>query len=587
MAQALLRRWIESRAWRARLAASAGPVVQDSRLKGASRAQAVTMRAPPDRIVDRMQQAHGRMSAHALRAAGEGLRGRWRALDGDVRAGAVGMSALLTGAIAVRAWLMIAYGPGFVGFGDSHEYVLAAAEGVFRDVQKPAGYPIFLNLAHSLSDSLSFTIVVQHALGVASAVLLYAAVRRTGAPAWLGLLPAAIVLFGGTGLLLEHALLADPLFTFLQAVGLYCAVRALRERELRWPLLAGAATGASLWVKTAGISSALLVPALLLFAAPGGARRRMLSAASVTAVVLAAMLAYTLAQGYSTGYWGYERQGSWNLYGRVATFVDCSRFTPPPGTRFLCPAEPPGHRLSESFYQYAPGAPAVRRFGGPARAPGYADALLQSFSTAAIESEPLAFAGAVLHGLTFYVTPRWGEGYTPQTIREALLDPRGTRSVEPAIAAFYPHDRGYVASSGAVGALTSYEADTRVEGPLLVLLLLSAVLGVPALPRGMRSAGLLFTLTAIASVTFAEAGNGYDARYGYPAFGALAAGAALGAWAIARRVGPHLLRGGGRKQAWLRLSRWLLKPRVLEARAVDVRGTQPIPQNPLLTPRTG
>jgi hypothetical protein len=483
-----------------------------------------------------MQQAHERMSGHALRAGGEGLRGRWRALGGDARAGAVGMSALLTGAIAVRVWLMIAYGPGFVGFGDSHEYVLAAAEGVFRDVQKPAGYPIFLNLVHSLSDALAFTIVVQHALGVASAVLLYAAVRRTGAPAWLGLLPAAIVLFGGTGLLLEHSLLADPLFAFLQSVGLYCAVRALRERELRWPLLAGAAIGASFWVKTTGISSALLVPALLLFAAPGSARRRMLSAASVAAVVLMAMLAYTLAQGYSTGYWGYERQGAWNLYGRVATFVDCARFTPPPGTRFLCPAEPPGHRLSESFYQYAPGAPAVRRFGGPARAPGYADALLQSFSVAAIESEPLAFAGAVLHGLTFYVAPRWGEGYTPQTLRESLLDPRGTRSAGPAIEAFYPHDRGYAASSSATGALNSYETSTRVEGLLLVLLLVSAVLGVGALPRGMRSAGLLFTLTAIAAVTFAEAGNGYDARYGYPAFGALAAGAALGAWAIATRL---------------------------------------------------
>jgi hypothetical protein len=483
-----------------------------------------------------MQQTLAGTSAPALRSPGEWLRRRWDALDGGTRAGVVGMCVLLACAIGLRVWLMVAYGPAFVGFGDSHEYVLAAAEGVFRDPQKPAGYPIFLVVLHWLSDGLWFTILLQHALGVAGALLLFAAVRRTGAPAWLGLLPAAVVLFGGTGLLLEHSLLADPLFMFLQALGLYLAVRALHEPELRWALLAGLAIAASMWVKTVGLSSAILLPLLLLFAAPGGARRRVLSAACVTGVVLASMLSYTLAQGFATGYWGYERQGAWNLYGRVATFVDCAHFTPPPGTRSLCPGEPVGARQSQSYYQYAAGAPAVRRFGGPAHAPGYANGLLQSFSVAAIESQPLAFAGAVLHGLSFYISPRRGEGYTPQTIREALLEPRGARSIAHAIAAFYPGERGYAASAGAAGSLGTYEASTRVEGLLLVLLLACAVAGLPALPRAMRSSGLLFTLTALASVTLAEAGNGYDARYGYPAYGALAAGAALGAWAISRRL---------------------------------------------------
>jgi hypothetical protein len=49
----------------------------------------------------------------------------------------------------------------------------------------------------------------------------------------------------------------------------------------------------------------------------------------------------------------------------------------------------------------------------------------------------------------------------------------------------------------------------------------------------VRSAAILFTLTAFLSITLAVAGNGYDARYAYPAFGPLAAGAALGAWGVA------------------------------------------------------
>jgi hypothetical protein len=457
---------------------------------------------------------------------------RWRTLDRGSKAAVVGITVLAAGAIAVRAWLILGYGPAFLGFGDSHEYIDAAARGVFNDVQKPAGYPIFLAVVHQFSDSLTFTILVQHALGLATGLLLYKSVRRTGAPPWLGVLPAVIVLFGGTGLLLEHSLLADSLFTFLQALGVYAAVRALFEPGLRWPFLAGLAIGASFWVKTVGLSSVVLIPPLLLLAAPGAIRRRLLSATATGGAALLMIGGYAVVQAGVTGYWGYERQGAWNLYGRVATFVDCSRFTPPTGTRFLCPAEPLAHRQSQSFYQYARSAPAVRRFGGPAHAPGYANAMLQRFSIAAIEHEPLAYARAIAHGLSSYVSGRPGEGYTPQSIREALLDPKGVRSIQPAVTRFY-HSRGYEGTASSIHTLARYESLTRIRGALLILLLLAAVSGPPLLLGRVRAAAALFTLTALLSVTLAVAGNGYDARYAYPAFGPLAAGAALGAWAVA------------------------------------------------------
>jgi hypothetical protein len=431
---------------------------------------------------------------------------------------------------------MVSYGPAFVGFGDSHEYVSAAALGVFRDVQKPAGYPIFLGLVHFFSDSLSFTIFVQHALGVATGLLLYRSVRRTGAPPWLGLVPAAVVFFGGTGLLLEHSLLGDSLFAFVQAVGVYAAVRALCEPGLRWALLAGLAIGISFWVKTVALSSLVLVVPMLALGAPGSVRRRLRSAAAAGGVAMLVIFGYAAVQAQVTGYWGYERQAAWNLYGRVATFVDCSHFTAPAGTRFLCPTEALGHRLPPAFYQYGRSTPAVQRFGGPARAPGYANALLQRFSVAAIEHEPIAYAGAIVHGLGLFVSPRPGEGYTPESIREALLEPAGVKSIQPALAAYYPHSRGYTGRSAAVHPLAFYESHTRIQGALLILLALAALIGAPLLPGRVRAAAILFTLTAIFSVIFAVAGNSYDARYAYPAFGPLAAGAALGAWGIAARL---------------------------------------------------
>jgi len=470
--------------------------------------------------------------AHAWRR----LESAWSARDRDEKTALIGVAALLAGAIAVRAWLMIAYGPAFVGFADSHDYLHAAAHGVFLGVEKPAGYPVFLDAVHFFSDQLSVTILVQHALGVATGLLLYTALRRTGAPAWLGLAPAAVVFFGGTGLLLEHSLLADSLFAFLQAAGVYAATRALYGPELRWPALAGVAIGASFWVRTVGLSSAVLVPVLLLAGAPGPVRRRLLSAATAAGAAAVVILGYVPVQALATGYWGYQRASAWNLYGRVATFVDCSSFTPAPAIRFLCPPEPLGHRQGENFFQYSSDSPAVARFGGPSRASARDDALLWRFDLAAIEHEPLAYAGAILRSLSFYPFPRGGEGYTPEGFREALLEPSGATSIERPLAAYYASARGYESSAGASVPLDSYEQATRIQGPLLIALLAAALAGTALAPGRARAVCALFTLTAILSVAIAAAGNGYDARYGYPAYGPLAGGAALGAWGVLRRL---------------------------------------------------
>lgn len=470
------------------------------------------------------------------------LGSRWRALDRDARVALGGLAALLAGAIAVRAWLMVAYSPAFLGFPDSGQYALAAALNIFRDAQRPAGYPLFLRLVHHLDGHITFTIAVQHTLGVAAGLLLYKAVRRTGAPPWLGLAPAAVMFFEGTGLLLEHALLADPLFAFLQAVSVYALVRALYDSSRRWPLFAGVAIGLAFWVKTAAVSNAALAACLLLCVGLGGWRRRLLSALAVALPVLGCIALYVGSQYYSTGYLGYERESAYDLYGRVGTFVNCADFTPPSGTAFLCPREPVGHRNSQAFFQYASTAPAVEAFGPPSAAPLQANAVLERFSVAAIEHEPLAYAGAILRSLGRYVFPSEGEGNTPRTVREEVTKPANERQYQQAYALFYPESLGYVASTPGAGPLASYDRFTLVQGPFLVLLLVAGILGPPFLPGRLRWAAALFTLTALVTIVFACAGNGYDARYAYPTFGPLAAGAALGAWGVGTRLATALRR---------------------------------------------
>ena len=155
-----------------------------------------------------------------------GVKSRLLAHGRDAKIAGVGIVVLVAGAVGVRTWLMVSYSPAFLGFPDSTQYVVAAATGIFSNLQHPAGYPIFLRLLQYLNSNLSFTIAAQHAMGIATGLLLYKSVRRTGGPPWLGLLPAAIVFFGGTGLILEHSLLADPAACL--SAGRWCLLRDTR-----------------------------------------------------------------------------------------------------------------------------------------------------------------------------------------------------------------------------------------------------------------------------------------------------------------------------------------------------------------------
>jgi hypothetical protein len=470
------------------------------------------------------------------------LRARWRSLDRGTQISWVGLFALLMAAAGVRLWLMVSYSPAFLGYPDSSQYTLAAETNIFRDPQRPAGYPFFLRLIHHLSDKLTFVIAVQHLAGIATGLLYYKAVRRTGAPPWLGLLPAAVVFFGGTGLILEHSLLSDSLFSFLQAVAVYAAVCALYEPSIRWSLLAGTAIGLSFWVRTAGISIGVLVPVVLLWAAPGRFSQRLRRAGAAALIVAAMVGFYVGSQYYFTGYLGDQRQSAWDIYGRVSTFVDCSAFTPPSGTSFLCPTQPVGHRESQAYYQFDPRSPAVKVFGPPYAAPPDANAVLERFSVAAIENEPFAWAGATLKGLSRYVFPRSGEGAVPDEMLELVTFPEHTHEFEPVFESYFAEDLGYVGSKAELHPLSVYQSFTSVQGPLIVLLLIAAIIGPFFLAARMRAAAILFTLTAIITITFAVAGNGYDARFAYPTFGPLAAGAALGGWGIYSRLAGSIRR---------------------------------------------
>ena len=461
-------------------------------------------------------------------------------------------------AVPLSVWIVFAAGaamrlamvglqrPGFVGYVDSAGFIENARQEIFGEVFRTAGYPQFLRSAHFFSDDLSFTVVVQHGLGVATAALLYVAARRLGAAVWTALLPAAVVLFGGTQLLLEHSLLSEGPFTFLLALSVALAAHASGSRLGRWWLgAAGVAIGAAATIRPAGL---FVIPALALWALLSLPGRR-LKAVAAGAVVVGAVLpvaGYIVVQRGHAGFTGLTQGDGWTLYARVAEFADCRRFEPPPGTRAVCERRDPARRHSANSYLYLGNySPARRAFGNPPAR----DAALGVFARRAIVHQPLAYLRVVARDSLRAAVPglgvRPGSGLTTGNFVEDLTDPADERNLAGPIALYW-NTAGFKRQG--VGVLAAYGKAARVEGPLTLAFCVLAVLGVVSL-RGVERAGaLLFALTGGALILAPAVTLFYDVRYATPAYGFLAGAGAFGLIPLSRAAAARGWRSGRKRR---------------------------------------
>ncbi len=316
----------------------------------------------------------------------------------------IALLALLVLSAGMRAWFMLRWRPALLGFPDSGVYILSART-PFSDHARPGGYPAFLGLLNALDGNLSFVPAVQHVLGLAAALLLYLAARAAGAGRWAALLPAAVVGLEGAELWLEHAVLSESLFVFLTALALCAAVLAgTRARRpalaLLLAALAGLAAGSGVTVRVAGVFALPVVVAYLALA-PRDWRRRLAGAGVAGLAAGAVIFAYSAWHHDVTGRWGLTVTGFYNLYGRVAPFADCSKFTPPSNARSLCPTIPVRDRQGHEFWLFTPQSPLVRRYGDGAFAtpPPSAAGTVRGFARAAVLGQPGAYLTAIRRDL--------------------------------------------------------------------------------------------------------------------------------------------------------------------------------------------
>jgi hypothetical protein len=433
---------------------------------------------------------------------------------------------------------------------DTVGYLYQMQVGVFNDPVHPAGYGLFLEAIRVVTKTVEVTIAIQHLLGLASGIALYAAVRRFGLPVWTALVAAAAILLSLDQIFLEHALMSETLFTFLLSVSLYACSRAYvpgrqltRDFDARalWLLAAGALLALATCVRGAGLPLAFAFVLWAGLALPASGWARVRNAGLMGGAIIAVLLAYATLNHVESDRFAVSESSGWALYSRTAPFADCERFTPPSGTERLCETTAKEARLGPDHYGWDDASPARIVFGGQPNG----DAELGVFARRAILAQPLDYAEAFGYDLLRYfvpdtpLVPDWvekrdgaGPGYEITDV--AGRSPEFEQVVQGNMRDFYPS--ATLSVSAAIDPLGELQDLVRVHPWLLLAALIAGVAGV-WLTRGGPRAGLtLFLAVSVLMLVIGAATTTYTARYAIPVQGPLVAAGAIGAWALAERL---------------------------------------------------
>jgi hypothetical protein len=442
------------------------------------------------------------------------------------------LAGLLAVAAALRVIALFAYRPALI-FPDTIYYVQFALHPSVPGNVRVTGYSLLLAPVVRLHQ-LSVVPLAQHLMGLAAAVLLYALLLRLGCRRGWCVAAVIPVLFDPMQLVLEQYVLTDVVFVFFAVVALAAlAWNARRDGPgTAGVITAGLAVAAASLIRADGV---VLAVAAIGYVAVAVRPRKLLL---IRCGALAAAVVLPLA-GYVG--WYHATRGPWSvtsysgrfLYGRVATFADCTGMALPSYERALCPYGPPAHR-DQNFYMWSNKSPQWR-YRPP---PGIVvDAVIGDFARRVIEHQPLTYAKVVATDFGSGFAPVRGagpEGYNENYLRfgtsvpytdvpevRYALKPFGWTwpYIQPQLARFL---RGY-------GVLYT-------PGPLLALALAIGLAGAIGLGRARRSplrpVCFLFTAATLLAVLPAAVLSTFDWRYQLPQIVLAPAAGVLGGTAI-------------------------------------------------------
>jgi len=309
--------------------------------------------------------AAGRTGGPWLRRAAVAVRRHWL------------VAALLAAGLVLRVLALAAYHPALI-YVDTLKYLYGASPG-----SEPLGYTVLLRLM-LLPGDLGTVAAIQHLLGLAMAVTLYAVLLRRGAGRWLAALAVAPVLLDAYQIQMEQTIMPDVWFEAMIVAAL--AVLLWRPAvSVPVAVAAGLILGSSATIKQLG--EVLVLPAVVYLLVAGGRRAITATAALVAAFVLP-ILAYSGISYARTGhFWLVHGQPS---IGRLAAAADCATLKLPAAARPLCPT-PAEQALGPDWLEHSGQSPLYRA----AVPPGTRGRLIAALGSAVKHQQPVRVAASI------------------------------------------------------------------------------------------------------------------------------------------------------------------------------------------------
>ncbi len=396
---------------------------------------------------------------------------------------------------ALRVVTQLAYDPALI-YWDTYPY-LASMRSMAPSPLRPFGYSAFLALL-PLEHGLEIVPFVQHVLGLAMAVIIYALLLRLGVRRWLAAAAAAPVLFDAFQLHLEQQIMSETLFELLIVGGL--ALVLWNRRPNAW-MAAGAGLLLASAVLTRPNALLVVVPAAVAVFVLRGLRGGVLPVLAMGVTFVTIVGSYMVWFHSFHGVYAITDFQGTSAYARVATVVDCSTLQVPDYQRVLCPREPIPDRLPIDDYIWSKESP--RHDVVPPRGMT-TEEVVGDFVKRAIRQQPVPYLRAAAYDFIRGFWPVRTAG--PKDVAVARWQFQHTYPLYNSRAAYevlhtYGHDAPLVRPA-LTAVLVAWRYVANTPGPLLFLALLAGLASAAGLAGArdtrLRAAAFLFSSAAVA-----------------------------------------------------------------------------------------
>jgi hypothetical protein len=371
-------------------------------------------------------------------------------------------SMLAAGAL-LRLAVWVTYRPAFLFSDDSYWYLGAASQHHLNPV-RPWAYSAFLLPLLQLN-SLIWVTAAQHLVGLGSATIAYALLRRLGLSSVWACAGAVPLLFDPLVLTLEQFVMAETLFVFLTVLAL-AVLLWTPSPGVRTAAIVGLLVAATALTRTVGMTT--MLPALIYVAAG----RRWRPVAALLVAFLVPMMLYATAFRAEFGQFGVTDADGRFLYGRVAPFANCDGLSLSSNERMLCPT--PGERHSPNWYTWRSASPLNHLPPGVG-----VDHTARDFAIRVILHQPGDYLGTVWDGVAGFARPT--RTYQPPGARVAEWTLPSAAGRPPLTAkkadAIHRYGGGWATLQTPADVLHAYQDRIYTPGPLLVLATLAGIAG--------------------------------------------------------------------------------------------------------------